>query len=109
MLKKEVLAALVAGAKARGERVTVAGAEAVLNALNEVVAQQVAAHGQFRVLGLVTLTLKPHGPRVARNPRTREEITIPAGDLMKARPVAALVDRVHELKVDERAQQAVAT
>ena len=109
MLKKEVQAAIVAAAKIRGVAVTMTAVEVVLDALNEVVAQQVAKDGQFRVLGLVNLTLKPHGPRVGRNPRTQEEVTIPAGELMKARPVASLVDRVREIKEHEEAQQAVAT
>lgn len=68
--------------------------KAVLEALEEVVLEQLADAEKVRIGGVVQLTVRVKdatGPRKGRNPATGEEITIaakPASVTVKARPLA---------------------
>lgn len=42
--------------------------------------------GEFNVFGLGKLLVKNRAQRVGRNPRTGEQVTIPARDVVKFRP-----------------------
>jgi DNA-binding protein HU-beta len=68
--------------------------KAVLEALEEVVLEQLADAEKVRIGGVVQLTVRVKdatGPRKGRNPATGEEMTIaakPASVTVKARPLA---------------------
>ncbi len=73
---------------------TKADAKAVLDALEEVVLEQLGDAEKVKIGGVVQLTVRlkdATGPRKGRNPATGEEITIaakPASVTVKARPLA---------------------
>jgi DNA-binding protein HU-beta len=73
---------------------TKADAKSVLDALEEVVLEQLGDAEKVKIGGVVQLTVRVKdatGPRKGRNPATGEEITIsakPASVTVKARPLA---------------------
>ena len=73
---------------------TKADTKAALEALEEVVLEQLAEAEKVKIGGVVQLTVRlkdATGPRKGRNPATGEEITIaakPASVTVKARPLA---------------------
>ena len=73
---------------------TKADTKSVLEALEEVVLEQLGDAEKVRIGGVVQLTVRVKdatGPRKGRNPATGEEITIgakPASVTVKARPLA---------------------
>lgn len=63
---------------------------AVLNALPELAAKQLATGGKFVVPGVVTLTLKDTPERTYRNPNTGVAIIKPAGKRVHAKAANGL-------------------
>jgi DNA-binding protein HU-beta len=65
-------------------------AEAVLAALTPVLCAALASGEDVRLTGLMTITAAERAERSGRNPRTGEEITIPAGRVVRIAPGATL-------------------
>lgn len=61
-----------------GRSLCQADVEAVLQALKDVAAQELAAGGEVPLPGLGKLKTKDRAARMGRNPRTGEAVTIPA-------------------------------
>jgi DNA-binding protein HU-beta len=53
-------------------------AEAALNAFVDVVAETLAKEEKVEIRGFGTFLMKERAPRVARNPRTGDEVKVPA-------------------------------
>jgi DNA-binding protein HU-beta len=84
----------LAGEVAERSGLTKSDAKRALEALEEVVLEQLADAEKVRIGGVVQLNVRVKeatGPRKGRNPATGEEITIaakPAAVALKARPLA---------------------
>jgi DNA-binding protein HU-beta len=74
--------------------VTAADAEAVLAALTPVLAAALAAGESVRLTGLMSISTSDRPQRTGRNPRTGEQITIPAGRVVRIAPGATLKSAV---------------
>jgi DNA-binding protein HU-beta len=70
--------------------VTAADAEAVLAALTPVLSAALAAGDSVRLTGLMSISSSDRPAREGRNPRTGEQITIPAGRVVRIAPGATL-------------------
>ena len=70
--------------------VTAADAEAVLAALTPVLSAALASGDSVRLTGLMSISTSDRPAREGRNPRTGEQITIPAGRVVRIAPGATL-------------------
>jgi DNA-binding protein HU-beta len=70
--------------------VTAADSEAVLAALTPVLSAALADGESVRLTGLMTISTSQRPARTGRNPRTGEQITIPAGLVVRIAPGATL-------------------
>ncbi|GAA1725657.1 HU family DNA-binding protein [Isoptericola hypogeus] len=75
-LNKSELVSAIAG---KAENVTKAQAEEFLNAFQEVLEESLAKGEAVKVTGLLSVERVERAARTGRNPRTGEEIQIPAG------------------------------
>ncbi len=67
-------------------------AEKALNAMLDVVTEALAAGEKVSVVGFGTLEVKTRNARMGRNPKTKEEIRIPATKVPVFKPGKALKD-----------------
>jgi DNA-binding protein HU-beta len=70
--------------------VTAAEADAVLAALTPVLSAALAKGESVRLTGLMSISTSERPARTGRNPRTGEQITIPAGRVVRIAPGATL-------------------
>lgn len=73
---------------------TKAGAERSLNAFLDAVKDALAADGKLTLTGFGTFAVEVRQARTGRNPRTGEEIKIPASKVVKFRPGKTLKDSI---------------
>lgn len=91
MNKSELVAAI-----AEKAGVTKKQAEAMVNAYNDVVINEVAkGSGSVSLVGFGTFTTSARAERQGRNPQTGETITIPAKNVPKFNPGKAFKDAVN--------------
>ena len=81
---------LVEVIKAKGEFESKAAAERALNAVLEGVKEGLATTGEVQVIGFGTFSVKERAERKGRNPKTGEEINIPASKTVSFKAGAAL-------------------
>ncbi len=67
----------------------------VVAATFEVIADAIVAKDSVTIHGFGTFVAKEHGERAARNPQTKEPITVPAGFSPKFKPSTTLKNRVN--------------
>ena len=89
MTKAELVDAI-----ATKSNLTKASAERSLNAFLEAVKDVLASEGKLALTGFGTFAVESRKARKGRNPRTGEEITIPAAKVIKFRPGKILKDAV---------------
>lgn len=65
-------------------------AEAVLESLGEIVTKQLTSAGELNLPGIGKLHVKKRAPRVARNPRTGEQVQVAATKAVKFTPSSTL-------------------
>ena len=73
---------------------TKANAERALNAFLDSVEASLVSEGKLTLTGFGTFAVETRKARKGRNPRTGEEITIPASQVVKFRPGKLLKDAV---------------
>lgn len=73
---------------------TKANAERALNAFLDSVEATLVSEGKLTLTGFGTFAVETRKARKGRNPRTGEEITIPASQVVKFRPGKLLKDAV---------------
>ena len=71
-------------------------AEAVLNAMMEAVGEALKKGDKIQLIGFGSFEVKERAARVGRNPKTREEIKIPASKYPVFKAGKALKDQVAE-------------
>jgi DNA-binding protein HU-beta len=69
-------------------------AGAVLDALTEIIVDQVKAGDKVQIAGLGSFELKQRSARTGVNPQTKEEITIPASKVPVFKPAKAFKEEV---------------
>ncbi len=74
---------------------TKVNAERALNAFIDSVETTLAKDGKLTLTGFGTFEVKVRKERVGRNPRTKEEITIPESKVVKFRPGKVLKDSLN--------------
>ncbi len=75
--------------------ITKANAENALNAFIDSVEEILAADGKLTLTGFGTFEVQERKERTGRNPRTGEEIKIPASKVVKFRPGKLLKDSIN--------------
>ena len=73
-----------------------AQAEAAVNAVNEAIAEALAAGDKVQIIGFGTYEVKTRGERTGRNPKTGETIEIAACKKPSFTAAKALKDAVNE-------------
>lgn len=68
--------------------------EKAVNAALDAVAEELKKGEAVKLAGFGNFTVKERAERQARNPRTGEEITVPAAKVVQFRPAKALKDTV---------------
>ena len=86
---------LVAHIAAKGD-MTKAAAERLLNAMLESVEEMLAEDGKLTLTGFGTFVAEARQERLGRNPRTGEEIIIPASKAVRFRPGKTLKDAINK-------------
>lgn len=89
MKKAEMISAIAARS---GAHATVV--DDVLNALAEVVKDELKSGGELIIPGIAKMGTRDQAARDGRNPATGEAIKIPAKTVVTAKPVTALKDAV---------------
>lgn len=69
-------------------------AELAVNAVFEVIGDELAAGGRVQLVGFGAFETKHREPRVGRNPRTREAVEIPASTVPVFKAGKALKEKV---------------
>ncbi len=70
--------------------------ENALKAFIEVVSSELEKKNDVQLIGFGTFTVGERAERTGRNPKTKEEIKIPAATVPKFKPGKALKDRVNK-------------
>ncbi len=91
MNKTELVAATAAKAG-----ISKKDAEAALKAFIDVVGEQLKKGKKISLIGFGTFEVSKRAKRTGRNPRTGEEMTIPASKVPKFKPGKALKDQVNK-------------
>ena len=91
MNKTELVAAMAAKAD-----ISKKDAEAALKAFTEVVGEQLKKGNKIQLVGFGTFEVSKRAKRTGRNPRTGEEMVIPASKAPKFKPGKALKDIVNK-------------
>ncbi|MCR5098298.1 MAG: HU family DNA-binding protein [Lachnospiraceae bacterium] len=91
MNKTELVAAMAAKAD-----ISKKDAEAALKAFTDVVGEQLKKGKKIQLVGFGTFEVSKRAKRTGRNPRTGEEMTIPASKAPKFKPGKALKDIVNK-------------
>ncbi len=68
--------------------------ESAVNAALDAITAALAEGDEIRLVGFGTFEVKKRGARMGRNPRTKEEIPIPASKIPTFKPGKALKDAV---------------
>ncbi|MGI5929378.1 HU family DNA-binding protein [Pseudoflavonifractor sp.] len=68
--------------------------ESALNAALDVIAAALADSDKIQLVGFGSFEVKSRAARIGRNPKTKEEITIPASKVPVFKPGKALKDAV---------------
>ena len=90
MNKTELVAAIAAKAD-----ISKKDAEAALKAFTDVVGEQLKKGNKIQLVGFGTFEVSKRAKRTGRNPRTGEEMVIPASKSPKFKPGKALKDVVN--------------
>lgn len=72
------------------------GAEESLNALVEIVTEELKKGGKIQLVGFGTFETRKRAARKGRNPQTKEEIKIPASTVPAFKPGKALKEIVNK-------------
>ena len=91
MNKTELVAAMAAKAD-----ISKKDAEAALKAFTDVVGEQLKKGNKIQLVGFGTFEVSKRAKRTGRNPRTGEEMVIPASKAPKFKPGKALKDIVNK-------------
>ncbi len=91
MNKTELVAAIAAKAD-----ISKKDAEAALKAFTDVVGEQLKKGNKIQLVGFGTFEVSKRAKRTGRNPRTGEEMVIPASKSPKFKPGKALKDVVNK-------------
>ncbi len=91
MNKTELVAAMAAKAD-----ISKKDAEAALKAFTDVVGEQLKKGNKIQLVGFGTFEVSKRAKRTGRNPRTGEEMVIPASKTPKFKPGKALKDIVNK-------------
>ncbi len=91
MNKTELVAAMAAKAD-----ISKKDAEAALKAFTDVVGEQLKKGKKIQLVGFGTFEVSKRAKRTGRNPRTGEEMTIPASKAPKVKPGKAIKDIVNK-------------
>ncbi len=91
MNKTELVAAMAAKAD-----ISKKDAEAALKAFTDVVGEQLKKGKKIQLVGFGTFEVSKRAKRTGRNPRTGEEMVIPASKAPKFKPGKALKDIVNK-------------
>ena len=91
MNKTELIAAIAEKAELSKK-----DAEAALNASVEAISEALAQGDKIQLIGFGSFEVKERAARVGRNPKTKEEIQIPASKYPVFKAGKALKDRVAE-------------
>ncbi len=91
MNKTELVAAMAAKAD-----ISKKDAEAALKAFTDVVGEQLQKGKKIQLVGFGTFEVSKRAKRTGRNPRTGEEMVIPASKTPKFKPGKALKDIVNK-------------
>ena len=89
MNKTELIAAIAEKAELSKK-----DAEAALNAMVDAVTEALVQGDKIQLIGFGSFEVKERAARVGRNPKTREEIKIPASKYPVFKPGKALKDQV---------------
>ncbi len=89
-MNKQALAELVHG-KIGGTKVQ---AEEVVESIIEEITKTLKKGGEVSIAGLGIFSVKPRAARMARNPKTGEQVKVAATRVAKFRPAKALKDAV---------------
>ncbi|WP_291230808.1 HU family DNA-binding protein [Dokdonella sp.] len=81
-------------AMADGSGLSKADAERALDAMIDAIKTCLQGGGEVSLVGFGAFVVRPRAARTGRNPRTGEEITIPASKVPAFRPGKALKDAV---------------
>ncbi|PID36854.1 MAG: hypothetical protein CR993_03105 [Rhodobacterales bacterium] len=73
---------------------TAGAAESLLDGLARVASKKLGEGGEVIIPGLVKLTTKERAARKGRNPRTGEEVAIPAKTVVHVKVLKALAEHV---------------
>ena len=90
MTKADLIAEIASRAN-----LTKAAAERALNALLDEVQEALAGEGKVTLSGFGSFVVEDRKERIGRNPRTGEDITIPASRVVRFRPGKGLKDSVN--------------
>ncbi len=71
-------------------------AEVSLNALTEIIAEELKKGGKVQLVGFGTFETRKRAARKGRNPQTKEEIKIPASIAPAFKPGKALKDLINK-------------
>ena len=91
MNKTELVAAMAAKAD-----ISKKDAEAALKAFTDVVGEQLKKGKKIQLVGFGTFEVSKRAKRTGRNPRTGEEMVIPASKSPKFKPGKALKDAIND-------------
>ncbi len=91
MKKKELVAAI-----AEKAGISADAAASALNAFTEVVVSEMKKGERVQILGFGTFEVSERPARTGRNPRTNEEMEIPASRMPKFKAGKALKDAVNQ-------------
>ena len=70
--------------------------EAAVNAAIEAITEALKQNDKVQLVGFVAFEVKARAERICRNPRTKEEIKIPASKVPVFKPGKALKDAIAE-------------
>lgn len=90
MNKSEFVAAIASKAE-----ISKKDAEAAVKAFTDVVAEELKKGEKIQLVGFGTFEVSERAERTGRNPKTREEITIPASRVPKFKAGKALKDELN--------------
>ena len=96
MTKAELIDAIQAESRLKGRDVNKRDVEVMLDALYNAVTRELMLGGHVPLPGIGILDVKTRKARQGRNPRTGENITIPACKVVRLRVAASLKNAVNQ-------------
>ena len=70
--------------------------EEVINAMLEIMAEKLEAGEEVNIHAFGKFYVKERGARVCRNPKTGEEVNVPAKKVVAFKPAKALADTINQ-------------